>query len=94
MKPGLRFLQPEFGASFWKYAVRALALLHSPLSFNRQIHVTPAVGWPLPLRRGRPGETAEEVPPGECRTSAPPARTDPVANAGPPDKTQPYSAAG
>jgi len=53
-----------------------------------------AVGLPLQLHRGGSGEPAEEEPPGEYRTSAPPARTDPVASAGPPDRTQPISATG
>ncbi len=56
-----RFLvEPAFDEPGGSPALRALALVHSPLAFKRRNLFTPAVDLPLTLRAGRPTKRAEE----------------------------------
>jgi hypothetical protein len=58
----VRFLaDPSFDETGASPALRALALLHSPLAFKRRNLFTPAVDLPLALRAGRPTKPAEEL---------------------------------
>jgi hypothetical protein len=56
-----RFLpEPSFDEAGASPALRALALVQSPLAFKRRNLFTPAVDLPLALRAGRPTKPAEE----------------------------------
>jgi hypothetical protein len=52
--------EPAFDETDASPALRALALLHSPLAFKRRNLFTPVVDLPLALRAGRPTKPAEE----------------------------------